>query len=173
MERIPLTQARRLAEKIMEELAPSCARIEIAGSIRRGLSTVGDIDLVCLPHWNRGVGLTAAFHSCAMIGGVMLDGRISKRCRLRKSGIQLDLWVAHHGNDDLLAPIPCNWGAMLLTYTGSPNHNIRCVERAKALGMTFRPGHGVIEQDGTVHSLTEEAIFTALQWDFMPPENRI
>lgn len=172
-ERIPLQQALKLAEKIMAELAPCCARIEIAGSIRRGLPTVGDIDIVCLPHWNRGAGLAAAFHSCAMVGGVMLDGRISKRCRLRKSGIQLDLWVAHHGNDDLLAPVPCNWGAMLLTYTGSPNHNIRCVERAKELGMTFRPGHGVIEQDGTVHSLTEEAIFAALQWDFTPPSNRI
>ncbi|MES2705161.1 MAG: hypothetical protein V4726_01030 [Verrucomicrobiota bacterium] len=171
--RIPSAKAAALAERIVAELAPCCALIAVAGSIRRGLPDAGDIDIVCLPRWQREADLSAAFRACAMSGGIIQDGRISKRCQLRKSGVQLDLWVAHHAVPDLLAPLPCNWGAMLLTYTGSPSFNIRCVERAKALGKTLRPGHGVIDQDGTVHSATEEAIFTALEWDFIPPSNRL
>lgn len=40
--------ARDLAERIVKELAPVCARIEIAGSIRREKKLIGDIEIVCI-----------------------------------------------------------------------------------------------------------------------------
>lgn len=170
--RIPLEKAASLAARIVEVLSPACTRIEIAGSIRRQVPHVGDIDIVALPLPGHNEELGRLFRSCAEPLGIQLDGAISKRCLLRKSGIQLDLWIAHHNLADLIAPIPCNWGAMLLTYTGSPPHNIKCVERAKSLGHTFRPAHGVIEENGRVHATTEEEIFAALGWEFIPPQNR-
>lgn len=173
MDKIPLGKAESLASKIVHELAPFCQEIAVGGSIRRGLPNVGDIDIICLPNMRDQARLAAAFRACAMSGGMILDGKVAKRCQLRKSGIQLDLWIAHHATLDLIAPLPCNWGAMLLTYTGSPSFNIRCVERAKALGKTFRSGHGVIDPDGHVHSYTEAQIFDALEWDFLTPSNRI
>ena len=169
---LSLKQALPLAEKIVEALAPYCSKIEIAGSIRRKRPVVGDIDLVCLPKWQKIPEFKEAFHRCAMQGGILLDGLVAKRCLLRKSGVQLDLWIAHAGIADLIASLPCNYGGMLLTYTGSVEFNLRGVARAKQLGKTFRPGHGVIDADGTVHSVTEEEIFAALEWDYLTPEER-
>ena len=169
---LPLAKAARLAEKVCEVLAPACMKLQIGGSIRRGKPLVGDIDIIALPLPGQDKELARLFHSCAAMGGLKSDGAISKRCLLRKSEFQCDLWIARHASYDLLAPIPCNWGAMLLTYTGSMHHNIKIVERAKALGKTFRPGWGIIEESGRVHATTEAEIFAALGWDFVQPEDR-
>jgi hypothetical protein len=47
--RMPLERARQLAQELMMLLASACARIEIAGSIRRGKETVKDAELVAIP----------------------------------------------------------------------------------------------------------------------------
>jgi hypothetical protein len=39
-----------LAAKLVKALAPSCERIEVAGSLRRNQKTVNDIELVAIPH---------------------------------------------------------------------------------------------------------------------------
>ena len=130
--RLSLTKARALAEKVIAELSPACARIEVAGSIRRGLAEVGDLDIVALPKVGQEMELARLFKSCA--GLVETDGVYAKRCLLRKSGVQCDLWIAHHAKLELFGSLPCNYGAMLLTYTGSKEHNIKLVERAKHLG---------------------------------------
>lgn len=44
-----LNEARILAEEWIVKLRPACERVEIAGSIRRAESEVGDIDIVCIP----------------------------------------------------------------------------------------------------------------------------
>ncbi len=48
--RIPLAQAERLAAQVVGILAPTCERIEIAGSVRRRNAEIGDIEIVCIPH---------------------------------------------------------------------------------------------------------------------------
>lgn len=45
--------ARKVADRVVDILAPHCDRIEIAGSLRRGEHTVGDIELVCIPLFAR------------------------------------------------------------------------------------------------------------------------
>jgi DNA polymerase/3'-5' exonuclease PolX len=47
--RLPLAEARAVADELVALLAPACERIEIAGSIRRGRPDVGDIELVAVP----------------------------------------------------------------------------------------------------------------------------
>lgn len=169
---IPLKKARALAEKVCEELAPACDQIAIGGSIRREVEMVGDIDIICLPRLGEEAELARRFRACAAIGGLQLDGVIAKRCLLRKSEIQCDIWVARHATPDLIAPVPCNWGGMFLTYTGSIQHNIKLADRAKSLGKTFRPGWGVMEENGTLHATTEAEIFAALELDFIPAPAR-
>ena len=44
-----LTKAREIADRIVVLLKPYCARVEIAGSIRRRKADVHDIEIVCLP----------------------------------------------------------------------------------------------------------------------------
>ena len=47
--RHPLAAAEAVAHELRGLLAPFCARIEVAGSIRRRRSTVGDIELLAIP----------------------------------------------------------------------------------------------------------------------------
>lgn len=50
-DRKPLAQARAVADLLVSYLAPACERIEIAGSIRREVPEVKDIELVAIPRW--------------------------------------------------------------------------------------------------------------------------
>ncbi len=48
-EKIELEKAKGLADAVVAGLKPFCDRIEIAGSIRRRVAMVGDIEVVCIP----------------------------------------------------------------------------------------------------------------------------
>ncbi|GAI50844.1 unnamed protein product, partial [marine sediment metagenome] len=50
-----LEKAKVIAENLRSLLAPVCARITIAGSIRRQKPEVGDIELLCVPKYIAGV----------------------------------------------------------------------------------------------------------------------
>lgn len=48
--KIPWANAYSLAERIASLIEPACQRVEIAGSLRRRIDRVGDIEIVCVPH---------------------------------------------------------------------------------------------------------------------------
>lgn len=45
-----LEQAQKIAQELQDELAPWCWRWHIAGSVRRGVPDVGDIEILCIPN---------------------------------------------------------------------------------------------------------------------------
>ena len=47
--RVPLAQAVPVANELMRALSPGCDRIAVAGSLRRRVADVGDIELVAVP----------------------------------------------------------------------------------------------------------------------------
>lgn len=174
-------KALALAQRVMEEVHPYAARAEIAGSIRRGRDMCGDIDIVVLPR--PGADLGALARRLAGGSGLLLtDGRVSKRLLLRKSGVQCDLWIAHHGiQADLLGAgaLPPNFGALLMTYTGSVSHNIRLVAEAKARGWEWRPQTGLVipslfpDTDAPeIVCACERAIYERLGLPWMEPHER-
>lgn len=40
------------AENVLEALRPVCYEVEIAGSVRRGMEEVKDLEIVAIPHWS-------------------------------------------------------------------------------------------------------------------------
>lgn len=50
-ERLPLAEARTLADGVVRLLESACERIEIAGSIRREKADIGDVEIVAIPKW--------------------------------------------------------------------------------------------------------------------------
>lgn len=50
--RIPYTEAKQIADSLVDLLKPYCEEISIAGSVRREKDTIGDIELVALPGAN-------------------------------------------------------------------------------------------------------------------------
>lgn len=167
---IPLTKAEHAAKVIVERLQPFCARIEIAGSIRRRRPYCGDIDLVALPKED---GHSAAELRARIVDGkeVIQNGPQNIHVRLT-NGIELQVFLARPQHSDLLSTIPSNWGSLLLLRTGSREHNIRLVERAKAIGRKWSTYEGVFEGNKLIASESEEAIFDALKLPFTPPHLR-
>jgi DNA polymerase/3'-5' exonuclease PolX len=163
-----LAAATRLAERIRDEIAPHCDRIEIAGSIRRRRPECGDIDLVCLPKVGGKAEIT---ERCGRTAKLVKHGTQYVVFELA-NGFQLDLWFAHAGAGDLFAREPSNWGALLLSRTGSAAHNIHLCNVAHSKGLHFNPHRGLERRGAVVASETEEAIFVALSLDFIAPEAR-
>jgi DNA polymerase (family 10) len=165
---IPLTKARALAERIVDEIKPFCDLVEIAGSIRRQRPFCGDIDLVILP--NDSFKLKQRIFQDSRTQRV-IDGDQNLIARLG-NGVQLDIFLAHPGKTELFESTPSNFGSLLLARTGSREHNIWMIEKAKRAGMSWNPYHGVYMHRCCVAAATEVDIFRALGLDFIEPQDR-
>ena len=66
--RRPLAEALRLAEDLADELAPYCDRIEVAGSIRRRVPLIGDLELVAIPRFGDAMMQTNLFGAPRQLG---------------------------------------------------------------------------------------------------------
>jgi len=175
-ERMPLARARPLAERIAAELAPLCARIEIAGSIRRARPFCGDVDLVLLPQ--SAPAITQILERCGRNARKLKHGDQYAVFQLA-SGFQLDLWFAHPAFDvpgDMFGEgaehIPCNFGVLLLARTGSAAHNVWIAQSAQAAGLHFNPHRGLERRGKVIASAEEIEIFRALGLDWIAPERR-
>lgn len=167
-ERMPLKEARTLAETIASAISKHCVRLDIAGSIRRQTATCGDIDLVCLP-------LPGArqriLDRCLAKSALIKNGDQYAVLRLA-NGFQLDLWFAHAGVDDMFAPEPSNYGVLLLARTGSADFNTWVATKAKARGLHFHPHKGVLHGSRIIASVNEADVFEAIGIRFVAPEDR-
>lgn len=161
-----LQDSQRLAARILEELRPYCSRIEVAGSIRRGCPHVNDIDLVLIPR-----DPSALRDRVLRNATPIQDGPLNLLVRLR-TGIQLDIFIAHAGKRDLLESKPSNWGSLLLCRTGSKEHNIKLAQRASRMGLQWKIYEGIFRGRDLIASATEQDIFTALELDYLEPKDR-
>lgn len=164
---LPLSKARAFAEKVMEQIAPYCERMEIAGSIRRKVHTVSDVDLVVVPRDVKGLMKRALERGVQVCAGEHVF-RVETVV-----GVQIDIYFAHTGKPDLFRPLPSNWGSVLLCRTGSREHNIKLCQQANKLGLKWDPSFGLFNEFGDcLAAATEEELFAALQLDYVKPEDR-
>jgi len=164
-----LAAAARLAAACLDQLAPYCEQIEIAGSIRRRRHWCNDVDLACLLKEGRRPALIDRLRQRCQI---VTEGAENLIVKL-PCGNQLDLFLARPPYRDLLDSRPTNFGSIFLCRTGSREHNIFLVEHAKTLGLVWKPYQGVFDADGyCLASATEADIFKALDLPFIPPEQR-
>lgn len=96
-------------------------RVALAGSIRRGKETAGDIDILATAADPSGV--MAAFADLPQVAAILERGHTRASVRHR-DGIQVDLRVVE----------PESFGAALQYFTGSAQHNIRIREMANRRG---------------------------------------
>lgn len=165
---IPIQKALKYADAIHASLAPFCAKIEIAGSIRRARESVGDVDVVCLAH----PGQDAALRARAKAKTTVVSEGPHSLVVTMANGVQIDLWFAQPQSADLLRVTPGTWGTVLLCRTGSREHNILICERARSAGMRWDPTRGLFRGDALVASETEKEIFEALGLQWIPPALR-
>jgi DNA polymerase (family 10) len=138
-----------------------------AGSLRRGRETVGDLDL--LVTIASGKYTPKAVESIAqhILGFPEIDQKLAhgenKVSFLLKSGMQVDVRILEKES----------FGAALLYFTGSKEHNVTLRGRANKMGYTLNEyALATLKAERPVASATEEEIYAKLELDYIPPELR-
>lgn len=166
--RFLLPEAERSVEPLLAYLreTPEIERLEVAGSYRRRCETVGDIDLLAIAA--RPVPVMERFRGYAQVDKVLMAGDTRSTVVLG-SGLQVDLRVV---------PADC-YGAALVYFTGSKEHNVklrrRAVERQLRISEygVFRVHEEKVGTEGDWIAGREEAdVYAAVGLAWIPPELR-
>ena len=137
---------------------PAVARIEAAGSYRRGKETIGDLDFLVVA-----ADAAAAMDRLAAYGAVaevLARGETKMSVRL-SSGLQVDLRAVPEES----------FGAAMQYFTGSKEHNIVLRGLAKDRGLKINE-YGVFRGETAIAGRTEEEVYAAMDLPCFPPELR-
>ena len=162
--RMTLPYAQEVADKIVEYMktCPAVIKIEPLGSLRRQVSTIGDIDLAVSSNDSKTV--LDHFVAYPYVERIIEKGAVSSSV-LTSGGKQIDL---------LIQP-PKSFGSLLQHFTGSKAHNVRLREVALKKGLSLSE-YG-IKQLKTEDKLlktypNEEKFYQAIGLVWIPPEIR-
>src|SRR5215475_1545637 len=138
-----------------------------AGSLRRCRETVGDLDLLL----TMADGYTAQKHVDALSEHILQYPRIDQVLAKGEnkvsfnldSGLQVDVRLLDKNS----------FGAALLYFTGSREHNVTLRGRANDMGYTLNEyALATLKGEKRVAGRTEEEIYAKLKLDYIPPEIR-
>lgn len=170
--RFKISEADQLVRPLVEHLeaSPAVARLEVAGSYRRRCETVGDIDLLVIT--DDPAAVMERFVSYPRVARVEMSGQTRGRVGLG-SGLEVDLRVLPEKS----------YGAALVYFTGSKEHNIRLRKRAIENGLrlseygVFRHTDGEGEASDPwagvmVAGCDEDEVYAAVELPWIAPELR-
>ncbi len=164
--------AAAVAEPLLAGLRelPQVERAEYAGSLRRGMETVGDLDFIVAA--KEVAPIVAWFVSRPGVKEITAQGPTKASVRY-ESGLQVDLRI-----------VPAEQFFFALHhFTGSKDHNVQMRQRALARGLSLSEwglvpaaGEGTAkekaEADASLSVKSEAELFAALGLHFIPPELR-
>lgn len=181
--------AKHFADELIVGLAPSCLRIEVAGSVRRKKPEVKDIELVCIPRpgaprpeFGQKPFLSHLEHAlhemeqAEMLGSRIKDGQKYKQIVINTKGLgfittelfKLDLFIVR----------PETWGVQFAIRTGPAEFSHRLVTKQEWGGLL--PDHMKVE-DGllwdtetrqVIPTLEEQDFFAAIGLEWFEPTER-
>lgn len=171
--KMPFDVAILYVNEIIVKLLPLCKRLAVAGSIRRGKSEIGDIELIAipLPHldmFNQEIPDDHAlnYYEWRELGHIVKNGNKYKQIELYQ-GINLDLFIVTR---------PAQFGVQFLIRTGPAEFSKRFVTQKKYGGMlpsNFRVQDGAIWSNNHVIETPEEIdVFNLIGVPFIEPEYR-
>jgi DNA polymerase/3'-5' exonuclease PolX len=171
--RMPLVQARELAEEVAVLLLETPVRIEIAGSIRRGKATIGDLEIVAqvddTPHFDQHVEdyLRRGYFVPRLNKNGTRIGLGNRFKALVYKGMALDLFIVRPDRQ---------WGPTFLIRTGPGEANKLLVTQRTKGGvlpddMKFDGGM-VWHNDEVLDTPEEDDVYAAIGLPFVPPDQR-
>lgn len=159
-ERMLLAQALSVSEEFIQALKKikEVKQIEPAGSLRRRKETVRDVDILVTS--SKAQKVMEVFTKLPQIKEVLAKGP-TKSSVLTKDGIQIDLRVVE----------PKSFGAALLYFTGSKQHNIKLRQMAVKKGWKINE-YGLFRKNRWLAGKKEEDIFHKFRLPYICPELR-
>lgn len=160
--RVRLDTAWAAAEKLLRPLLqlPGVIQGDIAGSVRRGKSTIGDIDLLIASY--QPLPIMEAFVHHPDVTRILGQGETKSSVEL-ENGLQCDLRVVP----------PERYGTALSYFTGSKDHNTRLRERARDRGLSLNEwAFTPLEGGAEVLCASEPEVYAQLGLPWIPPELR-
>jgi DNA polymerase (family 10) len=148
--------AERLSNYIRE--VKGVEKVIAAGSLRRGRETVADLDLLVTGHHLEKVADHLLKHP--EVADVLARGDDKVSFRL-SAGMQVDVRMLP----------PESYGAALMYFTGSKEHNVALRARAQRSGLKLSE-YALFKGDRAVAGSTEEEVYGALGLPWIPPELR-
>jgi DNA polymerase (family 10) len=158
--RLLLFKAEQVAQRLITymEKCKEVKRIDPLGSLRRRMTTVGDIDVAVATNDNEAV--MKHFLKYSEIGDVLTKGDKMSTVLL-KNDLQIDLLLIE----------PKSYGSMLQHFTGSKNHNVLLRTYALDQGMSLSQ-YGIKKKEELYEYASEEEFYNALGLDYISPELR-
>ncbi len=168
--RTPIGTALPAAQEILEHLLALPEAIEgaIAGSIRRGRPTIGDVDILIAS--DNAAPIMDAFVGMENVARVLGHGPTKSSVELL-NGLQVDVRVLEKAR----------WGTALNYFTGSQAHNVKMRELALKKGYSLnehalRPldkaGNMIEDESQYVLCATEEEVYQHVGLLYISPELR-
>jgi DNA polymerase/3'-5' exonuclease PolX len=173
-------QAKAIADKWVDLLLPSCERVEIAGSVRRGKYEVKDIELLAVPKvkifpdiWGKPgtqinlleARINTLFMERAYLAATKRGPRYKQLVLLE--GIHLDLFIVQP---------PAEWGVQKLIRTGPADFSQFCVtqkNKGGALPSYLHVKDGAIwHRSKKIETPEEEDVFRILGMEYIEPKDR-
>jgi len=164
----PSAEPQRLRLSVAEEYAtaltaflrglPGVGAAIAAGSFRRRRETVGDLDILATAE--DGPAVAEAFAAHPEVAKVLAKGPTRVTVVLR-NGLQVDLRVVEAGS----------YGAALVYFTGSKDHNIALRKLGLARGLKINE-YGVFRGERRVAGATEAEVYGSVGLPFIEPELR-
>ena len=153
-----------VAEQVVASLVaclkaiPGVKEVVAAGSYRRRMETVGDLDI--LVTCDRSEAVMQGFTDYEEVRETIARGETKSTVRLR-SGLQVDLRVVPEAS----------YGAALHYFTGSKAHNIAVRQIGVRKGLKINE-YGVFRGEERIAGRTEEEVFTHSGLPYIVPELR-
>ncbi|MFO7977809.1 MAG: helix-hairpin-helix domain-containing protein, partial [Bacteroidales bacterium] len=156
--RMKINEAGQIAELLLDYLRPRISDITLAGSLRRGKETVGDIDLIgtcrepeeAMEHFAR----------YEDVERVLSKGDTRSSVKL-KAGLQADLRIVKKQS----------YGAALMYFTGSKAHTVALRKISQEKGFKMNE-YGIYQGKKLLASHTEEKMYETLGLEYIEPELR-
>lgn len=164
--RMLLQDAERIGNNILSEIKkmPGVQKAELAGSLRRKKETIGDIDIVIVADPKYRKRIVSRFISLPQVAKALASGTTKVSVVLKEGNVQVDIRLVHD----------YEYGAAMLYFTGSKEHNIKLRTMAKERGYKINE-YGIFD-NATGKRLageTEEGMYHFLNLSYIPPEMRL
>jgi DNA polymerase/3'-5' exonuclease PolX len=174
--KVPYATAMAAAQSLLTVLDPFCARLLIAGSLRRGLRAVGDVELVVIPAFEPILDLFG--EPSGLFRTMLVDGLADVGITtFRKNGPKFKQFTWQDLPVDLFIASVETWGCVATIRTGSADFAhwlVTSTSQGGACPVLYRFQDGRMEQGATPLQTPEERdVFALLRLDWVEPSDRV